>query len=92
MPAEDYDIEDQGDLQYVVRLSDGEEDVETWFRLTPSVLEQLGVESGDEADLVAETVDFMKKHQDVPDFPDMVEIEDVLATYPDYEAAVTRRR
>jgi len=92
MPAEDYDIEDQGDLQYVVRLSDGEEEVETWFRLTPSVLEQLGVGSGDEADLVAETVDFLRTHQEIPDFPDMVEIEDVLATYPDYEQKVTRRR
>lgn len=92
MPVEDYDIEDQGDLQYVVRLSDGEEDAEVWFRLTPGVLEQLGVASGDEADLVAETVDFLRTHQEIPDFPDMVEIEDVLASYPDYEPKVTRRR
>lgn len=92
MPAEDYDIEDQGDLQYVVRLSDGEEDAEVWFRLTPAVLEQLGVDRGDEADLVGETVDFLRTHQEIPDFPDMVEIEDVLASYPDYEQKVTRRR
>ena len=42
MSSEDYDIEPQGDLQYVVRLDDGEESVEAWFRLTPEVLAQLG--------------------------------------------------
>lgn len=88
----DYDIEHQGDLQYVVRMDDGEESVEAWFRLTPDVLEQLGVPDGDEADLVAATVDFLRRHQEIADFPSMVEIEDVLASYPDYEEAVTTRR
>ncbi|GAA4313181.1 TOBE domain-containing protein [Klenkia terrae] len=92
MAAEDYDIEDQGDQQYVVRMTDGEEDVEAWFHVTPDVAQQLGVAPGDEADLVAATVDFLRTHQDVADFPSIVEIEDVLASYPDYEEAVTTRR
>ncbi|SDP24797.1 hypothetical protein SAMN05660199_03472 [Klenkia soli] len=92
MSSEDYDIEPQGDLQYVVHLDDGEESVEAWFRLTPEVLAQLGVAEGGEADLVAATVDFLRRHQDVADFPSMVEIEDVLASYPDYEETVTTRR
>ncbi|GHE09725.1 hypothetical protein [Klenkia taihuensis] len=89
---EDYDIEPQGDGQYVVRLTDGEETMETWFRLTPEALAELGVDAGDEADLVERTVVFLRKHQEVPDFPDIVEIEDVLATYPDYREAVTSDR
>ena len=92
MSAEDYDIEHQGDLQYVVRLDDEEESVEAWFRLTPDALAQLGVPDGEEADLVAATVDFLRRHQDVADFPSMVEIEDVLASYPEFEEAVTTRR
>ena len=92
MSSEDYDIEHQGDLQYVVRLDDGEESVEAWFRLTPEVLAQLGVPDGGEADLVAATVDFLRTHQDVADFPSMVEIEDVLASYPDYEETITKNR
>ena len=89
MSVEDYDIEGQGDHEYVVRQTDQGETVETWFRLTPEVLDRLGVGDEDEADLVARTVDFLKKHQDVADFPDIVEIEDVLASYDDYEEAIT---
>ncbi len=93
MPAseniDDIDIEDQGDHQYVVRLSDQGETVETWFRLTPEVLDRLSVSDDEETELIARTVAFLKKHQDVADFPDIVEIEDLLATYDDYEDAVT---
>ncbi|WP_056296279.1 hypothetical protein [Modestobacter sp. Leaf380] len=93
MPAEDaredYDIEEQGDHEYVVRLVDQGETVETWFRLSPAALDRLGVSEDDEEDLVARTVDFLKKHQDVADFPDIVEIEDLLASYDDYEDAVS---
>ncbi|MCO7221341.1 hypothetical protein [Klenkia sp. PcliD-1-E] len=92
MSDEQYDIEPQGDGQYVVTLTDGEETVETWFRVTADSLAQLGVDAGDEADLVERTVVFLRRHQEVPDFPDMVEIEDVLATYPDYRDAVTSDR
>lgn len=93
MPAEDaredYDIEEQGDHEYVVRLVDQGETVETWFRLSQAALDRLGVSEDDEEDLVARTVDFLKKHQDVADFPDIVEIEDLFASYDDYEDAVT---
>ncbi len=66
--------------------------METWFRLTPDALAELGVDAGDEADLVERTVAFLRRYQEVPDFPEMVEIEDVLATYPDYREAVTSDR
>ncbi len=93
MPAEDaredYDIEEQGDHEYVVRLVDQGETVETWFRLSQAALDRLGVSEDDEEDLIARTVDFLKKHQDVADFPDIVEIEDLFASYDDYEDAVT---
>jgi hypothetical protein len=39
-------------------------------------------------ELVRRTVRFLLGHQDVADFPDIVEIEDVVAGYPDYRDAV----
>ncbi|MPQ98821.1 hypothetical protein GB931_13005 [Modestobacter sp. I12A-02628] len=81
---DDFDIESQGDHQYVVRLEDQGETVETWFRLTPEALDKLGADDEDEEDLVRRTVTFLSKHQDVADFPDTVEIEDVIASYDDY--------
>jgi hypothetical protein len=59
------------------------------LRLTPEVLDPLG--SGvDEEDAVRRTVRFLLRHQDVEDFPSVVELEDVTASYPDYLAAMTR--
>ncbi|MCW2583388.1 MAG: uncharacterized protein JWQ53_2178 [Klenkia sp.] len=89
MPAEDYDIEKQGDHEYVVRIDEQGETVEVSFTLSPAVLDRLGVSDDEEPDFIVTTLDFLKKHQDVADFPDIIDVEDVLATYEDYEDAVT---
>lgn len=82
------EIEAQGDGEYVVRLHDTAEDVESWFEVSPGVLEQLGLRAEDEEDAVRRTVEFLIRHQDVADFPRVVDLEDVLAAYPDYPEAV----
>jgi hypothetical protein len=84
---EDYEIESQGDHQFVVRLEDQGETVETWFRLTPEALDKL--ETDDEEDVVRRTVTFLSRHQDIADFPDIVEIEDVISSYDDYVEYMT---
>jgi hypothetical protein len=84
-----FQIEAQGESEYVVRLrGDGEETgTESWFRLSPGLREELGLEVDDE-ELVRRTVRFLLGHQEAADFPDIVEIEDVVAGYPDYLDAV----
>jgi hypothetical protein len=82
------DIEPQGEHQFVVRLSRREEAVESWFNLSPSVLDDLGVREEDEEELVRRTVAYLLQHQDVADFPTIVELEDVIATYDDYPDVV----
>jgi hypothetical protein len=81
------DIEEQGDHEYLVTQASELEDVRTWFRLTPEVLDRIG--SDDEEDVVRRTVQFLRRHQDVADFPDVVELEDVIAGYDDYLPAMT---
>jgi hypothetical protein len=84
------DIETQGEHQYVVRLRDDEERCESWFHLTPALLEQVGVGADDEESAVRRTAEFLVDRQGVADFPDIVELEDVIATYDDYVTFMAR--
>ncbi len=84
------EIDTQGDHQYVVRLRDDEEVSETWFYITPSVLDQLGVGDEDEEQVVRRTAEFLTARQSVADFPDIVELEDVLSTYGEFVEFMTR--
>ncbi|RFU20569.1 hypothetical protein [Geodermatophilus marinus] len=77
-------IEPQGEHQFVVRMSRREETAESWSNLSPGILDDLGVREDDEEVLVRRTVAYLLEHQDVADFPDVVELEDVVATYADY--------
>ena len=87
MADDDIEIRAEGDHEYVVVQRTEVDDVETWFRLTPEVLDRLGTD--DEEDVVRRTVLFLRRHQDVADFPDIVELEDVIASYEDYLPAMT---
>ena len=82
-----FEIEAQGESEYAVRLRGDGVEAESWFRLSPGLREELDLDVDDE-ELVRRTVRFLLGHQDVADFPDIVEIEDVAAAYPDYLDAV----
>jgi hypothetical protein len=84
---DDIDIDAQGDHEYLVTQASELEDVRTWFRLSPEALDRIG--SDDEEDVVRRTVEFLRRHQDVADFPDVIELEDVIAGYDDYLPAMT---
>lgn len=56
-------------------------------RLSPGLRDELGLDVDDE-ELVRRTVRFLLGHQGAADFPDIVEVEDVVAGYPDYLDAV----
>ena len=86
---QDFEFEPLGDHEYLVRVHGTDEVAETWVRVTPGVLEDLGVDVLDEGVLVSRTIAFLLRHQDAADFPAIVEIEDVLAGYPDYRSALT---
>jgi hypothetical protein len=82
--AASIDIERQGDHQYVVRFRDDDDVSESWFNITPPLLERLRNGDEDEQRFVRRTAEFLVQRQGVADFPAIVELEDVLATYSDY--------
>ena len=84
------DIEVQGNHQYVVRMREDEETCESWFYLSPTLLEQWGLADEDEERTVRRTAEYLVERQGVPDFPSIVELEDVLATYDDYAEFIRR--
>ncbi len=85
--ADDIEIDAQGEHGYVVTQASELEDVRTWFQVTPEAMDQLGAD--DEEDVVRRTVLFLRRHQDVADFPDSIDVEDVIAAYDDYLPAMT---
>jgi hypothetical protein len=84
--ADDMEIQAEGEHEFVVVQHTEVDDVTTWFRLSPEALDRLGTD--DEEDVVRRTVLFLRRHQDVADFPDLVELEDVIASYEDYLPAM----
>ena len=85
--AEDIEIDAQGEHGYLVTQPSELEDVRTWFMVSPEVMDQLGAD--DEEDVVLRTVQFLRTHQDVADFPETIDLEDVIASYDDYLTVMT---
>ena len=86
MADDDIEIDAQGDNSYLVVQPSELEDVRTFFTVTPEVMDRLG--SDDEEEVVRRTVLFLRKHQDVADFPEFVDLDDVISSYDDYLEAM----
>ena len=87
MADDDIEIDAQGENSFLVVQTSEMEDVRTWVTVTPEVMDRLGAD--DEEDVVRRTVLFLRKHQEVADFPEMLDLEDVIASYDDYLEAMT---
>jgi hypothetical protein len=77
------DIDTQGEYLYVVRLRDDEEVTESWFTVAPGGLDDVRSEGEAEEDVVRRTAEFLLRRQGVADFPSIVDLDDVIATYGD---------
>ncbi|MBB3677524.1 hypothetical protein [Modestobacter versicolor] len=84
--ADDIEIDAQGENTFLVVQPSELEDVRTWFTVSPEVMDRLGAD--DEEDVVRRTVLFLRKHQEVADFPETVDLEDVVSSYDDYLEAM----
>jgi hypothetical protein len=82
MADDDIEIDAQGENSYLVVQPSELEDVRTFVTVTPEVMDRLGAD--DEEDVVRRTVLFLRRHQDVADFPEVIDLEDVIASYDDY--------
>ena len=86
MADDDIEIDAQGDNSFLVVQPSELEDVRTLVTVTPEVMDRLGAD--DEEDVVRRTVLFLRRHQEVADFPEVIDLEDVIAGYDDYLEAM----
>ncbi|MFE5588148.1 hypothetical protein [Kitasatospora sp. NPDC056531] len=89
--SEHFEVEPLGDHEYLLRARAGEEMIQSRFRASETVAEQLHATSADEQRLVEETAEFLAEHQPVIDLPPMVDLDDVAACYDDYLEQLSRR-
>jgi hypothetical protein len=86
MADDDIEIDAQGDNTYLVVQPSELEDVRTLVTVSPEMMDRLGAD--DEEDVVRRTVLFLRRHQEVADFPEVIDLEDVVAGYDDYLEAM----
>jgi hypothetical protein len=82
MPQAPFQIEDQGGGEYVVRASSFEEST-TLTLVLSGASAATGGTLAEDADTASATMRYLLRRQDASDLPALVEIDDVLATYPD---------
>ncbi|MGY5885572.1 hypothetical protein [Modestobacter lacusdianchii] len=87
MADDDIEIDAQGDNTWLVVQPSELEDVRTFVTVTPEVMDRLGAD--DEEDVVRRTVLFLRRHQEVADFPEVIDLDDVVASYDDYLEVMT---
>lgn len=76
--------------EYLLRAEAEGEVIESRVMVEPGVLEQLGLKGADERQVVRETAVFLAGHQPVIDFPPMLDLVDVIASYDDFPEQLRR--
>lgn len=86
-----FEVESLFEHEYLVRARAEGEVIESRIRVEPDVLEQLGLQGADERRVVRETAVFLAGHQPVIDFPPMLDLADVIASYDDFPEQLKRQ-
>ncbi|KJK56325.1 hypothetical protein [Saccharothrix sp. ST-888] len=89
--AEQFDVEPLGDHDYLVRAHLSEEVIESRFQASPAVLAELRLPPAEEQRVVREAALFLAERQPVIDFPQMVDLDDLVAVYDDFLSELGRR-
>ncbi len=85
------DIEPLGGHEYLIRVRTGTRTVESRFQATESVLENLQVKQADERRLIEATMDFLASRHSATGLPQLVDLDDIAASYDDYLDELRRR-
>lgn len=80
----EFQVRPLGDHEYLVLVTSATGTAESQLRADPEVLDDLGVDGGDEELVVRETAAFLARHQSVIDLPAMIDLQDVAAAYDTY--------
>ncbi|PWI40978.1 hypothetical protein [Streptomyces sp. ICBB 8177] len=82
------DIEPLGGHEYLVRVHHRSEVVESRFQATDRVMADLKAGARDERRVIEATMDFLREKKSADELPQLVDLDDVAASYDDYVDAV----
>ncbi|MBY8888297.1 hypothetical protein K7472_26165 [Streptomyces sp. PTM05] len=85
------DIEPLGGHEYLVRVHHPAEIVESRFQATERVMADLHAGAGDERRVIEATMDFLRDKKSADELPQLVDLDDVAASYDDYVDALRGR-
>jgi hypothetical protein len=88
---EQCDIEPLGGHEYLIRVRTEAQVVESRFQATEGVLNDLHVSDDGERRLIEATMDFLATRQSVAELPQLVDLDDIAASYHDYLDELRRR-
>jgi hypothetical protein len=80
-----------GEHNYLIRLAEGEEQVEIRIQASHDVVQRLGLREVDEPRIVEATAVFLLERQLAVDLPPTLDLDDVVAGYDNYLSELERR-
>lgn len=90
--SDPFQIEPLGDHDYLVHARYSSGVIESRFRASSAVIDELDAAEADEQRIIEETALYLAERQPVIDLPPMVDLDDVEAAYGDhYIKEMTRR-
>jgi Holliday junction resolvase-like predicted endonuclease len=82
--TEQIEVEPLGEHDYLVRAHHSAGVVESRFRASAQVLEQIGASQADEQRVIEHSAAYLLAHQPVIDLPPMIDLDDMAAAFDDY--------
>ncbi len=84
-------VEALGEHRYVVHGSQDGDPVDVWVYATPAVIDHVSGGHDDESAVVEAAVSWLLARQRVDELPPNVDLDDVVAAYPQFETDLRTR-
>lgn len=91
MGGEQFDFEADGEHAYLIKVHDVDDEITIELRLGEDAARDLDVEGTQEGQLAAATVRYLLARQEAFDLPSELDIEDIMAAYPDFTEVIRRQ-
>jgi len=85
-----FDIEADGEHAYLIRVHDVDDEITIELRLGEDAARDLDVDGRREGQVAAATVRYLLTRQEAFDLPSELDIEDIVAAYPDFTEVIRR--
>lgn len=90
MGGEQFDIEADGEHTYLIHVHDVDDEITIALRLGEDAARNLGIEERQDGQVAAVTIHYLLARQEAFDLPVELDIEDIIAAYPDFADVIRR--